>query len=76
MLNVRTGEMKRDIRPSRINNHTILHSRTSFLDGPSPNQKRHLLRLWLKFPTPWPIGPHFPEHKGYAVSSSKTLLEV
>jgi ABC-type transport system substrate-binding protein len=58
------------------NNYTILHSRTSFLDGPSPHQKRHLLRLWLKFPTPWPIGPHFPEHKGYAASSSKTLLEA
>ena len=36
----------------------------------------HLLRLWLKSLTPWPIGPHFPEHKGYAVGGSKTLVEV
>lgn len=58
------------------NNYTILHSRTSFVDGPAPHQKRHLLRLWLKFPTPWPIGPHFPEHKGYAASTSTALVEV
>jgi hypothetical protein len=58
------------------NNYTILHSRTSFVDGPAPHQKRHLLRLWLKSLTPWPIGPHFPEHKGYAVGGSKTLVEV
>ena len=46
-----------------INNYTILHSRTGFVDGPEPHQKRHMLRLWLKFPTPWPLerrvpGPH------------------
>lgn len=57
------------------NNYTILHSRTSFKDGPEPHQKRHLLRLWLKFPTPWPIGPHFPEHKGYAMAG-KSLVEA
>src|SRR4029453_12777640 len=31
-----------------INNYTILHSRTGFVDGPEPDQKRHMLRLWLK----------------------------
>jgi hypothetical protein len=68
-----------DFAPGDIqlcNNYTILHSRTSFIDGPEPHQKRHLLRLWLKFPTPWPIGPHFPEHFGYAVAGSKALLET
>jgi hypothetical protein len=61
---------------SLIHNYTILHSRTSFIDGPEPHQQRHLLRLWLKFPTPWPVGPHFPEHFGYALSGSKALLET
>ena len=68
-----------DFAPGDIqlcNNYTILHSRTSFVDGPEPHQKRHLLRLWLKFPTPWPIGPHFPEHFGYALAGSKALLET
>ena len=68
-----------DFAPGDIqlcNNYTILHSRTGFIDGPEPHQKRHLLRLWLKFPTPWPIGPHFPEHFGYALAGSKALLET
>ena len=48
-----------------INNYTILHSRTGFVDGPAPDQKRHMLRLWLKFPKPWPLSPEFPTHLGY-----------
>jgi hypothetical protein len=30
-----------------VHNHTILHDRTSFVDWPEPERKRHLLRLWL-----------------------------
>ena len=30
-----------------VNNHLVLHSRTSFEDHPDPDQRRHLLRLWL-----------------------------
>jgi len=30
-----------------LNNHMILHSRTSFEDHPEPERKRHLLRVWL-----------------------------
>jgi alpha-ketoglutarate-dependent taurine dioxygenase len=33
---------------SFINNYTTLHSRTSFEDWPEENQRRLLLRLWLK----------------------------
>ena len=33
-----------------INNYTTLHSRTHFTDGHKPEQKRHLLRLWLQLP--------------------------
>lgn len=49
------------------NNYTILHSRTGFVDGPEPHQKRHMLRLWHKFPEPltWPLDEEFPEFNGY-----------
>ncbi|WP_328326361.1 MULTISPECIES: TauD/TfdA family dioxygenase [unclassified Streptomyces] len=33
-----------------LNNHAVLHARTEFEDGAVPEEKRHLLRLWL---TPW-----------------------
>ena len=47
-----------------INNYTILHSRTGFVDGPEPHQKRHMLRLWLKFPTTWPLERRVPHAHG------------
>ena len=68
-----------DFEPGDIqlcNNYTILHSRTEFVDGPEPNQKRHLLRLWLKFPRPWPIGPGFHEHNGYTLRPDAKLAET
>jgi hypothetical protein len=30
-----------------ISNHTVLHARSAYQDGPDPAHKRHLLRLWL-----------------------------
>lgn len=30
-----------------LSNHTVLHSRTAFVDGDGPEQRRDLLRLWL-----------------------------
>ena len=33
-----------------LNNYTVVHSRTSFVDHEEPDQKRHLLRLWLSVP--------------------------
>lgn len=60
-----------------INNYTILHSRTEFLDGAEPRQKRHMLRLWLKFPTPWPLSAEFPTHMGYKpAQDTPVLIEV
>lgn len=41
-----------DFQPGDIqwlNNHTTLHSRTSFTDWDDPQQRRWLLRLWLNF---------------------------
>ena len=57
-----------------INNYTILHSRTGFVDGPEPQQKRHMLRLWLKFPKAWPLSPEFPSHMGYKPSQDTPIL--
>jgi hypothetical protein len=59
-----------------INNYTILHSRTGFMDGPEPHQKRHMLRLWLKFPRPWPLGAEFPAHMGYKPAQDTPILET
>ncbi len=33
-----------------VNNYTVLHARTAFVDYDEPERKRHLLRLWLKVP--------------------------
>jgi hypothetical protein len=66
-----------DLQPGDIqfiNNYTILHSRTEFVDGPEPHQKRHMLRLWLKFPTPWPLSAEFPAHMGYKPAQDTPVL--
>ena len=57
-----------------INNYTILHSRTGFVDGEQPHQKRHMLRLWLKFPTMWPLSAEFPAHMGYKPAQDTPIL--
>lgn len=36
-----------------LNNRTILHARTDYVDDPDPAKRRHLLRLWLMVPD-WP----------------------
>ena len=39
-----------DLQPGDIqflSNHTMLHARTEYVDHEDPEQKRHLLRLWL-----------------------------
>jgi hypothetical protein len=57
-----------------INNYTTLHSRTEFVDGALPHQKRHMLRLWLKFPKPWPLSAEFPTHLGYKPAQDTPVL--
>ncbi len=37
------------------NNYTVLHARTAFEDHEAPQQRRHLLRLWLKARNPRPV---------------------
>lgn len=47
-----------DFRPGDVQwllNYAALHSRTSYVDFPQPERKRHLLRLWLKRDTGRPL---------------------
>ncbi len=50
-----------------VNNYTILHGRTAFTDDPDERQKRHVVRLWLKFFTPRPASDYIrDQYKGIA----------
>ncbi len=33
-----------------VHNHSMLHDRNGFMDWPDPDERRHLLRLWLSTP--------------------------
>jgi hypothetical protein len=69
-----------DLQPGDIqlcNNYTTLHSRTEFVDGLEPSQKRHMIRLWLKFPEPWPLAEGFADQVGYLPSGdARSLAEA
>lgn len=47
-----------------INNYTILHARTEFVDFPEPHLKRCMSRLWLKSNRPRPLAPQFEPYEG------------
>jgi hypothetical protein len=47
-----------------VHNHTLLHDRTSFVDWPEPERRRHLLRLWLAPPRARPLPEVYIERYG------------
>lgn len=47
-----------------VYNHTILHDRTHYEDWPDPDQRRHLLRLWVSLPEDRPLPPAFTQRYG------------
>jgi alpha-ketoglutarate-dependent taurine dioxygenase len=47
-----------------VHNHQILHDRTAFTDDADPQQRRHLLRLWLSPGDGRPLPPVFAERYG------------
>ena len=47
-----------------VYNHTLLHDRTGFEDWPEPENKRHLLRLWLSVPGDRPLPEIFASKFG------------
>ena len=38
-----------------VHNRTVLHARTSYVDWPELNRRRHLKRLWIDAPTLLPV---------------------
>ena len=56
-----------EFRPGDVQlvcNHSLLHDRTAFEDGPEPDRRRHLLRLWLAPPAARPLPPAFADRYG------------
>ena len=47
-----------------VYNHAFLHDRTGFTDWPTPDQRRHLLRLWLSMPGDRELPDCFRERYG------------
>jgi len=47
-----------------VHNHTLLHDRTSFVDWPEPERRRHLLRLWLAASGARPLPAIFAQRYG------------
>lgn len=47
------------------NNHLVMHSRTSFEDHEAPENRRKLLRLWLKMPNARKPPVQFPGRNGF-----------
>eukprot|EP00026_Physarum_polycephalum_P011497 Phypoly_transcript_11727.p1 GENE.Phypoly_transcript_11727~~Phypoly_transcript_11727.p1 ORF type:complete len:368 (+),score=54.49 Phypoly_transcript_11727:42-1106(+) len=47
-----------------LHNHTILHSRTAYVDHEDPEFRRHLLRLWLSAPNGRPLPSVYAERFG------------
>lgn len=47
-----------------LNSFVTLHSRTPFEDFDEPNEKRHLMRLWLSVPSSQPLPPQWGEYWG------------
>jgi len=47
------------------NNYSVMHSRTSFEDYEEPQQRRKLLRLWVKMPNARALAPDFPGQNGF-----------
>jgi hypothetical protein len=56
-----------------FNNHQVLHSRTSFEDFDEPDERRHLLRLWLEVER---LGREVPEAVHYDYRFGNTGLRA
>ena len=54
-----------------VHNHTLLHDRTAFSDGAEPEQRRHLLRLWLAPADARPLPPVFAERYGSVLPGAR-----
>jgi len=67
-----------DFRPGDIqwlSNYAALHSRTSFVDWPEPQRRRHLLRLWLRRPGGRPLAPDFGKNAVVRGRADQTVAD-
>lgn len=51
------------------NNYAVLHSRNGFEDYEAQEQRRKMLRLWLKMPNARQLAPEFPGRNGFPEAS-------
>ncbi len=63
-LQHRAGELSFTFRQQRgdlvlLNNLITLHRRSAFIDHPSLELRRHILRIWLSMPNSRPLDPAF-----------------
>ena len=56
-----------------LNNHTVLHWRTGFVDWPEADRKRRLYRMWIDRPGERPVDPQM--RRGY-ITGSKAGLPI
>ena len=54
-----------------VHNHTLLHDRTAFTDGPEPERRRHLLRLWLAPADARPLPSVFAQRFGSVLPGAR-----
>ena len=47
-----------------VYNHSLLHDRTAFVDHAEPEDRRHLLRLWVSLPGDRALPPVFAQRYG------------
>jgi len=68
-MELRLGDMQ------FLNNYTIFHARTAYEDGERPEEKRHLLRLWLTMHGERrPMAPNFPQANGYGLPGAEAPI--
>jgi hypothetical protein len=58
-----------------MNNHMILHARSSFTDHPEPDRRRHMLRLWLEVDDLRPIAPEMDVHGKGGIKAQPALVK-
>ena len=54
------------------NNYAVLHSRNGFEDYEAQDQRRKMLRLWLKMPNARQLAPEFPGRNGFPEMAQQT----
>ncbi len=71
--------MQMELQPGDVqlvNNHALLHDRTSFVDFSEPERRRHLLRLWLAPDSARPLPPVFAERFGSVTPGARGGITV